>query len=518
MANVITDEQLSCPDCYDIAHDEMDEREACDEHAGEAEAEPVGRMRAAQLAEAVYDGPPLDEPADLVVLSYVCSNEVAYSWHRSMVQLALYDGRTHQRLGRDLERVHALRYGTGGLIEARNQAVYDFLTEFPDAQWLFWLDTDMGFPPDTLEALLEAADPADRPMVGALCFSQQEIESDGMGGRRTQPTPVLYDWITVDGQSGYAVRWDYPRDTVTQVHATGSACVVIHRSVFERIQKEFGPVWYDRIPNPSTAQLFSEDLSFCVRAGAVGIPVFVDTRVQTTHLKQVWVSEELYKRERVALALLEARPTTSEGLKRVAMEPGQSWTFDLLPEALAELGIEARDVLHVGAHRGEEVPIYAKCGFEQVTLVEPDPVNAEFLRTEFPDAVVVESACGEREGVATLHRAGVFAGLAPDPSHPAQDWVNVAVGPLRDIQADHPANVLVVDTQGSELEVLGTADLSGVDLVIVETQELRRGLYAAFWPDAVEAMGKVGFVPAIRWEHEAHFADTLFVRGPADDA
>ncbi len=75
-----------------------------------------------------------------------------------------------------------------------------------------------------------------------------------------------------------------------------------------------------------------------------------------------------------------------------------------------------------------------------------------------------------------------------------------------------------MDTQGSELEVLSTANLDGVDLVIVETQELSRGMYAAFWPDAVESLGKVGFVPAIRWEHEQHFADTLFTRASAVDA
>ena len=27
------DPRLSCPACYDIAHDELDERQACDEHA-----------------------------------------------------------------------------------------------------------------------------------------------------------------------------------------------------------------------------------------------------------------------------------------------------------------------------------------------------------------------------------------------------------------------------------------------------------------------------------------------------
>ena len=463
---------------------------------------------------------PTERP-DAVVMSYVCGNQVAYSWHRSVRQLEVFDSRTHQRLGADLERVHAFRYGTGGLIEARNQAAYDFLNDYPEADWLFWLDTDMGFMPNALEMLLESADPVERPIVGALCFSQQEIESDGMGGRRTQPTPTLYDWITVDGQSGYAVRWDYARDTITQVAATGSACIVIHRSALEKIRKEFGPVWYNRIPNPSTAQLFSEDLSLCVRAGALDIPVFVDTRVKTTHLKSVWVSEELYTRERVALALLESRSDVA-GLKRVAMTREQAWTFDLLPEALAELGLKPTSLMHVGAHKGEEVPIYRKCGIEDITLIEPDPDNAEFLRTEFPDCTVIECAVGSVEApvatMATFHRAvdTVFSGLKADAGVPTAESFEVEVCPLRPIQAAHPSAVLVVDTQGTELEALASADLSGVDLLVVETQELSRDLYAAFWPDAVEALGKVGFVPAIRWEHEAHFADTLFVR-QADD-
>jgi hypothetical protein len=138
--------------------------------------------------------PDADKP-DAVVLAYVCGNEVAYSWHRSLIQLATLDGRLHQRLGADLERVHALRYGTGGLIEARNQAVFDFLEEYPEADWLFWLDTDMGFPAETLELLLAAADPIERPIVGALCFSQQEIESDGMGGPGVSMTTLTESLI-----------------------------------------------------------------------------------------------------------------------------------------------------------------------------------------------------------------------------------------------------------------------------------------------------------------------------------
>lgn len=238
------------------------------------------------------------------VLAYVVSDSVAYSWHRSMMGLVAYDASGPARL-RDGGGFLAIKYGTGGLIHARNQAVYEFLEDYPDAEWLFWLDTDMGFGPDALELLLGAADPAERPIVGGLCFSQRDDDPDGMGGWRVQPTPTIYDWITLDDQSGYAVRWDYPLDTVTQCHATGSACILIHRSALEAIRDKFD-TWYDRVPNPTTGQVLSEDLSFCVRAGALDIPIYVDTRVKTTHYKHQWVGEEDYIRTRFVQAAVDA--------------------------------------------------------------------------------------------------------------------------------------------------------------------------------------------------------------------
>jgi len=34
-----------------------------------------------------------------------------------------------------------------------------------------------------------------------------------------------------------------------------------------------------------TPRMFSEDLSFCIRASAVGLPIGVDTSIKTTHYK-----------------------------------------------------------------------------------------------------------------------------------------------------------------------------------------------------------------------------------------
>ncbi len=232
-----------------------------------------------------------------VTLAYVHSNEVTYSWHHSMIELVGWDMANH---GRVMAGGYiAMRCGSDGLPEARNKTVRHFLDD-KAADWLIWIDTDMGFEPDTIDRLLEAADPAERPMVGALCFSMRESEPDGMGGWRCVPTPTVFDWVkTDDGQMGFGVRWDFKPNTLTQVAGTGSACLLIHKSVFEKVADAHGPVWYDRVPNTTTGQLISEDLSFCLRTQALHLPLWVHTGVRTTHQKNVWVADEDYWRQRV---------------------------------------------------------------------------------------------------------------------------------------------------------------------------------------------------------------------------
>lgn len=235
------------------------------------------------------------DPADAVALAYVNSNEVTYSWHHSMIEMIGYD-MAHK--GRVLQGGYiAIRHGTGGLVEARNKAIVSFLTE-GRADWLFWIDTDMGFAPDTIDRLVESADPTERPIVGGLCFSQRETHADGMGGWRCAATPTIYDYVQMGDQHGFAVNWDYEPDSMVECAGTGSACILIHRSVFVKIEEQFGPAWYSRVQNKSMGQLVSEDLSFCMHAMAAGFPLFVNTAVKTTHQKLLWLGELDYRNER----------------------------------------------------------------------------------------------------------------------------------------------------------------------------------------------------------------------------
>ncbi len=237
-------------------------------------------------------------PGEPVTYAYVHDYEVTHSFLESLVQMVGYD------MGHGAHLIQggwiAMRCGTDGLVQARNQTIQGFLES--KVEWLLWLDTDMGFAPDTLDRLLSVADPVKRPIIGGLCFALREFAPDGMGGFRTTPNPTIFDWVTTpNGEQGFRARASYPVNSMVKCSGTGSACILIHRSVFERIRKEHGDVWYNRIPNETMkGQPISEDLSLCLRAQALDMPVYIHTGVRATHFKSFWLGESDYWQRAIA--------------------------------------------------------------------------------------------------------------------------------------------------------------------------------------------------------------------------
>lgn len=192
------------------------------------------------------------------------------------------------------------------LAHARNTATAAFLSS--DSDWLLWWDTDIGCQQDAVERLMEVADPVERPIVGGLCFVEGDYSHDMHGGLRSSLAPTLYDWTWVEPKSGmpgaYKLlnRPEWPEDEPVRVSATGCGFLLVHRSVFEDISawliQEGGPghIWFERIPGPD-GELSGEDISFCMRAGQVGRPVFVHTGITTTHQKTIWYGEPEYKQK-----------------------------------------------------------------------------------------------------------------------------------------------------------------------------------------------------------------------------
>lgn len=216
-----------------------------------------------------------------VVVTYVHPGWVQHTFMQSLM-LAMSHDRSSD--GPVIVGVMPVRFRPAGIAHVRNQAVAEFLAG--DGEWLWFVDTDMGFRPDALHQLLATADRRERPVVGALCYGVVEEEPDDMGGVATRVFPTLHGWAE---EAKVFTEWKGRVPSgVVRVAGTGAACLLLHRSALERVG-DGG--WFDPVVD-GTGHLVGEDLSFCWRLMAAGVPVHVDTGVPTTHQKHVWLRGE----------------------------------------------------------------------------------------------------------------------------------------------------------------------------------------------------------------------------------
>lgn len=261
-----------------------------DEPGGTPTDVPAGPSEVAGEAPGDQDGPS-------VAVAYMHGSRVSHSWHRSMMDMVAYD----KSVGFNLIRQAPFSVscsGPHGLVEGRNMAVKKFLDEGTE-DWLFFVDTDMGFEPSALERLVFAADPVARPVVGGLCFAMKHTGPDGKGGFNVVPIPTLFMWgRTPDQGYGFASRFRFEPNTVTQVAGTGAAFLLMHRSVLDSMRAEKGDTWFNLVQYEDGTNI-SEDLSFCFRLMQMRIPVFVHTGVSVSHHKELWLSDADYRMPKI---------------------------------------------------------------------------------------------------------------------------------------------------------------------------------------------------------------------------
>lgn len=231
-----------------------------------------------------------------VVVSHLHPGEVSASFSHSLLGTYAHDnnGRLVSLDGR--LGVQPTMSGAGRLAGSRNMAVANFL-DTTDGEWLWMIDSDMGWDETALEQLLAVADADSLPVVGGLCFGARFQGEGPAHSARVHYFPTLYRW---DDQTGvFSLVFDWDRGTVVKVDGTGAAFLLVHRRVLEDLRREHGDRWFDNIPiDNGTPDLFGEDLSFCVRLRQAGIPVHVHTGVKVSHRKAVWIDESAYDQQR----------------------------------------------------------------------------------------------------------------------------------------------------------------------------------------------------------------------------
>lgn len=161
------------------------------------------------------------------------------------------------------------------LAVGRNLLVQQFLGH--DKEWLCSIDTDIVFAPDAISRLLAVADPTERPVVSAL----YHIFWDG------KKTPAAYKAKINEDNAMTMNNIGEPENdfTLMRVDAVGAGFLLVHRSVFENIQKQADgqPAWFRELV--INGKDVGEDISFCLRCAAVPAGVYLYTGVQVGHIK-----------------------------------------------------------------------------------------------------------------------------------------------------------------------------------------------------------------------------------------
>lgn len=224
-----------------------------------------------------------------VIPSVVDGQTWAACFGLSWTDLMLRDQATSQRMIRTGGQYVRKVSGTMGVAAARSEIATYFL-EHTDGEWLFMVDSDMGFASDTVDRLVESAERNSVPVLGALCFAQRldpDVSQGDLYAARFRIQPTLYAYQErPNGERGFQSITKYKRDSFQPVAATGAACILIHREALEAVGPDpFMPITDPMAGGNGTARTFSEDLSFCLRVQAADLEVGVDTSVKTTHYK-----------------------------------------------------------------------------------------------------------------------------------------------------------------------------------------------------------------------------------------
>lgn len=158
---------------------------------------------------------------------------------------------------------------------ARNAMAKNVLEK--DCDYLFFIDSDMVLPNDTLKRLVEH----DKDIVSGMYFH-----------KKPPFAPVVY---SKNEKGTFDVIMDYPKDQLIEVDGVGMGICLIKRGVFEKL----GDKCFDVLPaSDENPVINGEDFAFCYRAKRAGFKIYVDTGMQALHQTVRYIDETYFQKAR----------------------------------------------------------------------------------------------------------------------------------------------------------------------------------------------------------------------------
>ena len=207
----------------------------------------------------------------------------------------------HTNAARGLPLQVMMQRGESLITRARNNCVATFLE---NKEWthLFWIDSDIGFSPDSFYRLLLA----DKDVVaGVYPLKRDNWPEEGVPDGTTQADfERMYTSYTVntsDKDENGEIVLKVDEDGFMKVHEAPTGFMVIKRSVFEKMieaypelnyvsDSDYSPEnkglhyrFFDCMVDPESKRYLSEDYTFCHLWRQIGGDVYVDVQSDLTH-------------------------------------------------------------------------------------------------------------------------------------------------------------------------------------------------------------------------------------------
>jgi GT2 family glycosyltransferase len=177
--------------------------------------------------------------------------------------------------------------GSGLLSKLRNRVVKAFL-DSTTSDWLLLIDTDEQLTVQAFDQLINTAHDKERPVVSGLVFAAFNADQN----LYPQPVPAIFQ----DAPEGFIPLNKYPRNSIFEIEACGTGCLLIHRSVLEKMREMADPHqgtdWCWFWDGPLNGIWISEDLLFSRRVRQLGFPIYVNTAAVLPHQKTYWLDEK----------------------------------------------------------------------------------------------------------------------------------------------------------------------------------------------------------------------------------
>lgn len=162
--------------------------------------------------------------------------------------------------------------------DARNTMTENFLKS--SVEWLFWMDSDMTFPKDTLVKLFNVAEQKNAKMVTGVYYQRKGGNLPCIWSRGEETTSgAVTGKATIKGNdnkyAGSFMIIHPDKKEPFEVHAAGYGCVLVHRSVYEVMDRP----WFKFIKD-----VCSEDFYFFVQAQELGFKLWADPTIDLGHI------------------------------------------------------------------------------------------------------------------------------------------------------------------------------------------------------------------------------------------